>query len=328
MPIPAYLRQLRAHIHHDMVYMGGVLCVVLNQDGEVLAQERRDDGNWCLPGGIMDPNEEIDRAAEREVFEETGVEVVAERIIGVYPNLTRYPNGDVVMLLEFVVGCRLIAGEARVNDDESLAVGYFPPNAIPVLDRDQIEIVQIALRNEPHTDFRVGIKGIRRMGMSEYVRKLREKIGHDILFMPAAAAVFFNGAGQILLQGRSDNGQWSLPGGAIAPGEEPADAAIREVWEETGVDMRPERILCVESGPDYFVRYPNGDEAYVLTVVVVGHAIGGESHVHDEESLEVAYLAPDALPPLMESAQKRSDPALQNYRFPHIKMNLTHGQTH
>src|SRR5258708_16810648 len=108
MPIPAYLRQLRTHIDHDMVYMGGVLCVVLNQGGEVLAQRRRDDGNWCLPGGIMDPNEEIDRAAEREVFEETSVEVVAERIFVVYQNLTRYPNGDEVYFLDIFFGISLI----------------------------------------------------------------------------------------------------------------------------------------------------------------------------------------------------------------------------
>src|SRR5260221_2607207 len=111
------------------------------------------------------------------------------------------------------------------------------------------------------------------MGMSEYVRKLREKIGHDILFMPAASAVVFNSAGQILLQRRSDNGQWSLPGGAIDPGEEPADAAIREVWAETGVDMRPERILCVGSGPAYFVCCPNGDGTDILQGVFHSHAI-------------------------------------------------------
>src|SRR5258708_6344257 len=185
MPIPAYLRQLRTHIAHDMVYMGGVLCVVVNQSDEVLAQRRRDDGNWCLPGGIMDPDEEVGPAAEREVFEETGVEVVAERIVAVYPNLTRYPNDDVVMFLEFIVACRPIRGEARVNDDESLEVGYFPPNALPALDRNQTQIAQLAVRNDLRTDFRLGEKGLRLMGMSEYVRKLREKIGHDILFMPA-----------------------------------------------------------------------------------------------------------------------------------------------
>jgi len=321
MPIPAYLRQLRTHIGHDPVIMGGVLCVVVNLHGEVLAQHRSDNGNWCLPGGIMDPDEQPGPAAEREVLEETGVEVVAERLVAVYANLTHYPNHDEVLFLEFIFACRPLAGEARVNDDESLDVRYFQAGALPALGRDQIRIVERALQNNPHTDFRVGAKGIRLMGMSEYVRKLREKIGHDILFMPAAAAVVFNSAGEVLLQRRSDNGQWSLPGGAVDPGEEPADAAIREVWEETGVEMRPERILCVESGPDYFVRYPNGDEAYIMTVVFVGQHVSGNAHVHDEESLEVGYFHPNALPPLMDRAQRRIALALQNDPVTQFRMN-------
>src|SRR5664279_1247728 len=125
MPIPAYLKRLRSHIGHDPVMMGGVLCIVVNQHGEVLAQRRRDNGNWCLPGGIMDPDEQPGPAAEREVLEETGVEVVADRLVGVYPNFTLYPNDDLVLFMEFVFACRPIAGEVRVNDDESWEVRYF-----------------------------------------------------------------------------------------------------------------------------------------------------------------------------------------------------------
>ena len=67
-----------------MILMSGVLCVVINADSEVLAQRRSDDGTWCLPGGIMEPDEAAGPAAEREVVEETGVKVVAERLIAVY----------------------------------------------------------------------------------------------------------------------------------------------------------------------------------------------------------------------------------------------------
>ena len=326
MTVPAHIRNLRAKIGHEMILMSGVLCVVVNDAGEVLAQRRSDNGQWCLPGGIMEPDEAIGLAAEREVFEETGVEVVAERLIGIYSGyddcLTIYPNQDRILFSDAVVGCRPVGGEVRINDDESLEVRYFRPELLPVIPR-QIDVVQQALRNDPRTHFRSN-KGTRLMGMSDYVRNLREKIGHDLLFMSAASGVVFNDAGEILLQRRSDDGRWALPGGAIDPGEEPADAVIREVFEETGVTVIPKRIISVESGPDYFVRYPNGDEAMVLAIVFACKPVGGEPHVNDEESLEVRYFPLSAIPELSERHRKRIELALRN--DPHAHFNLKNTQ--
>lgn len=138
------------------------------------------------------------------------------------------------------------------------------------------------------------------MPISEYIRAIRAKIGTDMLFMPGVAGVVINEAGEILLQRRSDNGQWGLPGGAIDPGEEPADAVVREVFEETGVQVIPERLVGIYSGPDFYMRYPNGDEAMILSVAFACRPIAGEPRVNDDESLEVRYFPPDALPPLID----------------------------
>src|SRR5512140_2023056 len=106
MPVPTHIRNLRAKIGHEMILMSGVLCVVINDAGEVLAQRRSDDGQWCLPGGIVEPSEVIGPAAEREVFEETGVKVIAERLVGVYSGydecLTVYPNHDAILFTDIV----------------------------------------------------------------------------------------------------------------------------------------------------------------------------------------------------------------------------------
>src|SRR3954465_13858185 len=99
------------------------------------------------------------------------------------------------------------------------------------------------------------------MPISNYLRNLRDKVGNTRLFLVGVTGVVINEAGEILLHLRSDNGQWSLPGGALEPGEEPADAVVREIWEETGVKVVPERIVNVSSGADHVVQYPNGDEA-------------------------------------------------------------------
>jgi 8-oxo-dGTP pyrophosphatase MutT (NUDIX family) len=318
MPLPDYLRRLRAKIGHEAVVMGGMICVVINEAGEVLAQRRSDDGKWCLPGGILDPDEHPGPGAAREVREETGVDVQIERILAIYSDpedcLVIYPNDDQVMFLQFVMACRPVGGKVQVNDDESLDVAYFSRQDLPPMDRGQARYVKLALQDDPRTDFRiVPGKGNQLMGMSDYVRNLREKIGHDLLFTPAASAVVFNDQGQVLLQQRSDNGNWALPGGAIDPGEEPANAAIREVFEETGVSVLPERIICVESGPDYFVRYPNEDEALILAIVFVCKLVSGEPRVNDDESLDVRYFPVSDLPEsLSERHRNRITLALRN----------------
>ena len=66
------------------------------------------------------------------------------------------------------------------------------------------------------------------MPLSPYMRDIRAKIGHDVLLQPGVAAIIFNAAGQVLLQRRSDNGEWGLPGGIMEPGEEPAETVVRE----------------------------------------------------------------------------------------------------
>lgn len=136
------------------------------------------------------------------------------------------------------------------------------------------------------------------MPLSTYIRNIRAKIGTDLLLLVGAAAVVVNDRGEVLLHRRSDNGLWWLPGGSIEPGENPADAVVREVWEETGVHVIPERLVGVFSGPEYYSQYPNGDESMYVSLTFACRPIGGEPLVNDDESLDVRYFAVDALPPL------------------------------
>jgi reactive intermediate/imine deaminase len=159
------------------------------------------------------------------------------------------------------------------------------------------------------------------MPISDYMRNLRDKIGHEMLMIVDVAGVVVNEAGEVLLERRSDDGRWCLPGGALDPGEDLAEGVVREVWEETGVQVVPERISGVYSGPDFLVRYPNGDEAMIVSIVFACRPVAGEPHVHDEESLEVRYFAPDALPPLEARHQLRIRQALRNDPRAHFRWN-------
>jgi 8-oxo-dGTP pyrophosphatase MutT (NUDIX family) len=68
-----------------------------------------------------------------------------------------------------------------------------------------------------------------------YVQELRALIGHRLLILAGATVIVRDAAGRVLMQRRSDNGQWGLPGGALEPGESLEETGRREVWEETGV---------------------------------------------------------------------------------------------
>lgn len=150
------------------------------------------------------------------------------------------------------------------------------------------------------------------VAISPYIKKLRAKIGTDVILMPGVAGVVINPEGYLLLHRRSDNGMWWLPGGALEPGEEPADAVVREVYEETGVKVIPERLSCILAGEDHFVVYPNGDQAAILSMTFLCRPIGGDPRIDGDESLEVRYFPIDALPPLAPRILHRIQVTLRN----------------
>src|SRR5262249_4540775 len=142
------------------------------------------------------------------------------------------------------------------------------------------------------------------MPISSYYRALREQIGQMRVLSPGAAAVVFNAQGEVLLQHRSDDGRWGLPGGALEPGEEPADTVVREVWEETGLHVVPERIVGVYAGSDGFHTYPDGNQAAFVSIVFACRVTGGELNLQDGEALALHYFSPADLPDTLFSRHR------------------------
>jgi 8-oxo-dGTP pyrophosphatase MutT (NUDIX family) len=131
-----------------------------------------------------------------------------------------------------------------------------------------------------------------------FITELRSLIGHRPLWLSCAAAVVLDDDGRVLLERRADTGRWALPGGIIDPGEQPADAAVRECFEETGVVAVPEALISVTVSPP--VTYANGDHTQYLELTFRCRAVGGRACVNDAESLEVCWYALDGLPELDE----------------------------
>jgi 8-oxo-dGTP pyrophosphatase MutT (NUDIX family) len=130
------------------------------------------------------------------------------------------------------------------------------------------------------------------MAISPYVRRLRDALGHERLFIPSVSGLIRDGNRLLLVQGR-DTGEWSTPGGAIELDETPASAIVREVLEETGLVVTPRRLFGVYGGPDFLVRYPNGDETQYLSTMFECSVESGEAHPDGEETTSVRFFTLD-----------------------------------
>lgn len=134
------------------------------------------------------------------------------------------------------------------------------------------------------------------MGIAPHIRRLRDLVGHELLVIPSAAAVPRDAGGRILLVRVADTGQWALIGGAVEPDESPHDAAVREAEEEAGVLLRLGPVLGVLGGPEYRITYPNGDVTSYVSIVFDATVVSGSPRPDGDETLEVAWWDPAALP--------------------------------
>ncbi|MFY4722565.1 NUDIX hydrolase [Streptomyces sp. LaBMicrA B280] len=141
------------------------------------------------------------------------------------------------------------------------------------------------------------------MATPDFIRALRASAGHQLLWLPGVTAIVFDDAGRVLLGRRTDTRKWSVIGGIPEPGEQPADCAVREVFEETAVRCLPERVVLVQALQP--VTYGNGDVCQYMDITFRCRAVGGEARVNDDESLDVDWFAVDALPELNEFALSR-----------------------
>lgn len=145
------------------------------------------------------------------------------------------------------------------------------------------------------------------MPTPDFVLELRRHVGHAPLWLHGVTAVVVDGS-RVLLGRRADTGAWAPITGIIDPGEQPAVAAAREVLEETGVVVEVERLASVGSSP--LMEHVNGDLAQYLDLTFACRYVSGEPHVADEESTDVRWFDPDALPPMAPELLARIDAAL------------------
>jgi 8-oxo-dGTP pyrophosphatase MutT (NUDIX family) len=134
------------------------------------------------------------------------------------------------------------------------------------------------------------------MPMSDYVASIRSRIGTDLLLLPGVTAVIRDGD-RFLLARHRHSGLWGLVGGGVEPGEEPADALLREVFEETGARVRIRGIVGVYGGRPMMMTYPNGDNVGYVTTAYDCELLSDVTP-DLEELLELGWFDRDAIPTL------------------------------
>lgn len=133
------------------------------------------------------------------------------------------------------------------------------------------------------------------MGYILDLRKI-EGIGHRPLQMVACGVFLFDEQDRVLLEQRTDDGTWCVPGGSMELGETPEEAARRECLEETGLLVKELQLYNVQSGEKCHFTYPNGDEVYAVDINFICRFYEGTLKRQEEEVLQLQFFAKKELP--------------------------------
>lgn len=128
-----------------------------------------------------------------------------------------------------------------------------------------------------------------------YIKKIREKLGHDSFIHPAARIIIENEKNEILFIQKAANGNLGIPAGAFEENESIIDCIKREVLEETGLSITNPQVIGIKSNPQTEkVKYPNGDQIQYFTVEFYTTDFSGELKTNDPDEIKsVHFLAFD-----------------------------------
>ncbi len=146
----------------------------------------------------------------------------------------------------------------------------------------------------------------------KYNRWLRSYVGHQRILQLRACGFIRDTDGNILLCRRADVMLWDVPGGTIELDETPSQGLIREVREETGLDVVAEHLIGIYGGHAFEWSYPNGDQAQIFAIFLDCRIIGGVLEDRSKENVTVAFFPPDHLPPLLSRTVNLLNDALAN----------------
>ncbi len=321
----SYVRWLRGFIGHAKTPLVYASTMITDSQGAILFQRRADFGDtwWGLPGGLLELGESITDTAVRETREETGLIVRLARLTGLYtsPDFdVTYLNGDQTQQVTACFACQAIGGDLRAQADEILELRYFLPGALPSMPSWYAAMVDDFIANRPEASFRSGRPGASGDSTNQTYLALRRVIGGHDPFIIVGASAFIRVDDRVLLHRRGDNGMWGVPGGAMELGERIDQTLVREVREETGLEVEPIRLIGVYSDPQWTATYPQGDVVQVFVAHFECRTIGGMLRADGVETIDLRWFPLGDLPAdLPERMRVRIADALTGKRESYVR---------
>ncbi len=132
-----------------------------------------------------------------------------------------------------------------------------------------------------------------------YIQELRALTGHRPLILVSALVLIFDRQHRLLLQHRTEDDMWDLPGGFMELGESAEETARREIREETGLEIGKMALATVLSGQEFFYECPNGDQVFSVSCVYVTNDVQGEPRPDGQEGTDLQYFPVGNLPSKM-----------------------------
>jgi ADP-ribose pyrophosphatase YjhB (NUDIX family) len=139
--------------------------------------------------------------------------------------------------------------------------------------------------------------------LMNYIAEMRKYIGHETL-LTVGCGIIIEDNEQILLQHRTDEDNWCVPGGLMEIGETFEVAAKREAFEETGLTVTDLELFGIYSGEKCFVEYPNGDKVFSVQIIFKSKQFTGVLKQKDIESREHRFFRKTELPANLNPRQK------------------------
>jgi len=148
-----YIKWLRSKVGHEEIHLNFSVAIIFNTKGEILLQKRTDKNKWGLPGGVVELGESHEDALIREAFEETGLKVEVQRLLGIYSGpkyKISYPNGDRIQSVAVAFYVKVLGGNLKTEaDSETLELKYFSKNRLPeIAGPDFEDMIKDAFNNK------------------------------------------------------------------------------------------------------------------------------------------------------------------------------------
>jgi len=291
---------------------------LIEQGGSLLLIRRKTPphaGEWSLPVGFLQFGETAEQAASREVEEETGLRVEAAALLGTYSDIINPQRSHLVLIFHG----RIIGGALKAGDDAE-AAGWFSENALPPIAfasaQSAVETWR-AQRQGPPTAFYFCPRCRSKLETRQIVARPQQVCPTcDWIYwvspIPIAETIVTNNEGHVLLIKRKFPprvGDWALPGGFLDWGENAETAAVREVREETGLEVRLARLLCTLGLPSLL-----NPEQCLVKAIFIGEIAGGNLQAGDD-ALDAKFFAWENLPENLATESTRQ--ALRQWRAQH-----------